>query len=222
MKRWLLVGLLGTVFVLTGSSFVYLMSGQHVATLSQEYSLVETRFGYASEHDSTVGIIVYGGGKVDSLSYAYLSQLEANVFLVHFPFQLAVFGINKGNQVMADYPKITQWIVVGHSLGGSMGYLYLNQSIKPVAGIVYMASYPTGESTIPARAIFGTADGLIESSLYNNLFLPEEFILLEGANHAQFGEYGFQAGDRVAGISASAQRAFVIQTITAFIESLQA
>lgn len=221
MKRWLLVGVLGVGIALTIASFAYLMSGQYTADVSQEYSLIETSFGYAKESDSSIGIIVYGGGKVDPLSYAYLSELDANVFLVRFPFQLAVFGINKGNQVMEEYPDITQWIVVGHSLGGSMGYLYLNNAIVPVAGIVYLASYPTGESTIPTRALFGTVDGLIDASEYEALFSPEEFVLIDGANHAQFGEYGMQAGDQPARISAVAQRMAVIQTITSFIESLQ-
>lgn len=221
MKRFVLVGVLGVVITLTIASVVYLLSGQYSADVSQEVSLIETSFGYAKESDSSIGIIVYGGGKVDPLSYSYLSELDANVFLIRFPFQLAVFGINKGNQVMEEYPDITQWIVVGHSLGGSMGYLYLNNAIVPVAGIIYLAAYPTGESTIPSRAIFGTADGLIDAAQYKALFSLEEFVLLDGANHAQFGEYGIQAGDQPAGISAEEQRMKVIEIITLFIESLQ-
>jgi hypothetical protein len=220
MKR-VLLGVVALLLVLSAGAFGYLLGGQYEADWSQEYSLTQTSFGHAKETESKVGVIVYGGGKVDSLSYAYLTKLDANVFLVDFPFQLAVFGINKGNEVMRAYPTITQWIVVGHSLGGSMGYVYLNQAIKPVAGIVYLASYPTGPSTIPTLALFGSADGLIDASEHQALFLPREFVVLEGANHAQFGEYGPQAGDQVAQLSASAQRAQVLASITEFIESLQ-
>jgi hypothetical protein len=220
MKRALLV-VVALLLALSAGALGYLISGQYEAIWSTDYALIETSFGHAKETESKVGIIVYGGGKVDSLSYAYLTELDANVFLVDFPFQLAVFGINKGNQVMQAYPAITQWIVVGHSLGGSMGYVYLNQAIQPVAGIVYLASYPTGPSTIPTLALFGSADGLIDASEHQGLFLTREFVVFEGANHAQFGEYGDQAGDQAARMSGSTQRAQVLASITQFIESLQ-
>jgi dienelactone hydrolase len=220
MKR-VLLGVVVLMIALSASAFGYLLSGQYDAMWSMEYELVDTSFGYVSDKGSSVGVIVYGGGKVDSRSYAYLTQLDANVFLVDFPFRLAVFDINKGNEVMQAHPHIKQWIVVGHSLGGSMGYLYANQALQPVAGIVYLAAYPTGPNTMPTLALFGTADGLIQASDHEALFSPLEFVLIEGANHAQFGEYGHQSGDQAAQLSGAAQRAIVIAHITAFIESLQ-
>jgi dienelactone hydrolase len=221
MKRKIVLGTLGLFSLLLLASFGYLLTGQYEAVLSQDYQLTETSFGYAKVHDSNVGVIVYGGGKVDPRSYAYLTQLEANVFLVEFPFNLAVFDIVKGNRVMAEYPTITQWIVVGHSLGGSMGYLFADQADVPVAGVVYLAAYPTGESNIPALALFGSKDGLIQAEEYQDRFKPSEFVLIEGANHAQFGEYGPQANDFDATIRADAQRTIVLERIARFIDSLQ-
>jgi hypothetical protein len=219
MKRYLLIGFLGTIGILMLAGYWYLSSDQYEAQWSQSYELVETDFGYAKETDSSVGVLVYGGGKVDSLSYAYLSELEANVFWLRFPFNLAVFGIQRGQQVIDQYPAIDTWIVVGHSLGGAMGSVFA-QNNPSIQGIVYLASYPVNSSDIPSLALFATLDGLLDYQEYLDRFLPEQVVLIEGGNHAGFGEYGDQAGDAAASISSLQQRQITINQIQQFIDSL--
>ena len=219
MKRYLLIGFLGTIGILMLAGYWYLSSDQYEAQWSQSYELVETDFGYAKETDSSVGVLVYGGGKVDSLSYAYLSELEANVFWLRFPFNLAVFGIQRGQQVIDQYPAIDTWIVVGHSLGGAMGSVFA-QNNPSIQGIVYLASYPVNSSDIPSLALFATLDGLLDYQEYLDRFLPEQVVLIEGGNHAGFAEYGDQAGDAAATISSLEQRQITINQIQQFIDSL--
>ena len=219
MKRYLLVGFLGTIGILMLAGYWYLSSDQYEAQWSQSYELVETDFGYAKETDSSIGVLVYGGGKVDPLSYAYLSELEANVFWLRFPFNLAVFGIQRGQQVIDQYPEIDTWIVVGHSLGGAMGSVFA-QNNPSIQGIVYLASYPINSSDIPSLALFATLDGLLDYQEYLDRFLPEQVVLIEGGNHAGFGEYGDQAGDAAATISSLEQRRITINQIQQFIDSL--
>jgi hypothetical protein len=209
--------LLGLFLVTAG--WFYLASDQYDAKWSTSYLVEETTFGYAKETDSTVGVIVYGGGKVDPLSYAYLTELDANVFFVRFPFNLAVFSINRGERVIQSYPDISTWVVVGHSLGGSMGYVF-SQNNDAVDGVVYLASYPTGATDRPSLAIFGTNDGLLQVDDYLDRFSPGEVVLLDGGNHAGFGEYGDQSGDLLATISSLEQREFVLDQIQMFLDSL--
>ena len=219
MKQKIRISVLLFVLVLIGAGWVYLVSDQYEAQWSRPYTVEETSFGYAALHDSSVGVIVYGGGKVDPLSYAYLTELDANVFLVRFPFHLAVFSINRGQRVIEAYPQISTWVVVGHSLGGSMGYVF-SQNNDAVDGVVYLASYPTGLTDRSSLAIFGTNDGLLQPDEYLDRFSPGDVILLEGGNHAGFGEYGDQSGDLPASISGSQQRRFVLDQIQMFLDSL--
>ena len=219
MKRFLLIGFLATISILLLGGYWYLSSDQYEAQWSQSYELVETNFGYAKETDSSIGVIVYGGGKVDPLSYAYLSELQANVFWLRFPFNLAVFGIQQGQQVIDQYSEIDTWIVVGHSLGGAMGSVFA-QNNPAIQGIVYLASYPINPSDQPSLALFATNDGLLDYQEYLDRFLPQQVVLIEGGNHAGFGEYGPQAGDLTATISSLEHRQITINQIQQFIDSL--
>jgi pimeloyl-ACP methyl ester carboxylesterase len=219
MKRYLLTSLLVAFIILLLGGYWYLSSDQYVAQWSQSYELVETDFGYAKETDSSIGVLVYGGGKVDPLSYAYLSQLEANVFWLRFPFNLAVFGIQRGQQVIDQYPEIETWIVVGHSLGGAMGSVF-SQNNPSIQGVVYLASYPVNPSDQPSLALFATLDGLLDYQDYLDRFLPGQVVLIEGGNHAGFGEYGSQAGDLEATMSPLQQRLITLDYVKQFIDSL--
>ena len=50
--------------------------------------------------------------------------------VVPMPFDLAVFGIKRADDVIAAYPDVHTWITSGHSLGGAMAAEYL-KSLLP-------------------------------------------------------------------------------------------
>ena len=52
--------------------------------------------------------------------------------------------------------------------------------------------------------------------------LPAEtaFVAVEGGNHAQFGWYGPQPGDRAATIGREAQQALVVEAIAALLDEV--
>jgi len=59
-------------------------------------------------------------------------------------------------------------------------------------------------------------------SLYTNKSkLPEttKFVLIQGANHSQFGYYGFQLGDNKADISREKQQQDILDNILSFIKN---
>ena len=140
------------------------------------------------------------------------------------PLDLAIFGVNKAADVMAAYPDIKHWIIGGHSLGGSMAAEYVKGHPSAVEGIAFMAAYPadsTNLSSLPIKVvtIHGSNDGLatndkIQNSL-KNLPADAQAVLIEGGNHAQYGNYGPQAGDGVATISRAEQQQ---QTVTASVK----
>ena len=173
------------------------------------------------------GLIFYPGGLVDPAAYAPLMKSLADqgimTVITPMPLDLAVFGVNKANDVIAAYPEIKRWIISGHSLGGSMAAEYVKGHPSAVEGIAFMASYPadsTNLSALPIKAvsIYGTQDGVarnVFNESLNRLPPGTSLTVIDGGNHAQFGNYGPQAGDGVATISREDQQQ---QAVAAVVE----
>jgi len=178
----------------------------------------------------TTGFIFYPGGLVDPRAYAPPARAIAakgyQVVIVPMPLNLAVFGSGKASDVIDTFPRVKQWVIGGHSLGGSMASQYANQNPDKVSGLVLWASYPAESNSLAgnnliASSIYGTRDGLVTQENIENsrALLPAktEFVAIEGGNHAQFGWYGPQGGDNPATISRPEQQN---QTISATVDLL--
>jgi pimeloyl-ACP methyl ester carboxylesterase len=179
----------------------------------------------------STGLIFYPGGRVDFRSYApALRQVAAagfEVVLVKVPLNLAVFNSGAAAAAADAHPQVQSWAVGGHSLGGAMAALYAHGNPEDVNGLVLWASYPAGSNdlsstNLPVASIYGSRDGVAAQDQVESAqaLLPAStrWTLIEGGNHAQFGDYGEQAGDGVALISASEQWQ---QTARATVELLQ-
>ena len=177
------------------------------------------------------GFIFYPGGKVDYRAYApLLHQIAAEgylIALVKMPLNLAVFGVEGAKDVIAAYPDIHNWVIGGHSLGGSMAASFAYSHPDLVKGLVLWASYPATNNNLADHklsvvSIFGSQDGLATSEKIDTSrkLLPPStrWIKIDGGNHGQFGDYGPQSGDKVAGIPASEQWR---QTIKASVDLLK-
>ena len=132
------------------------------------------------------------------------------------PLDLAILGINQSDAIMAAYPDISSWAVGGHSRGGVAAVQYAAKRAAAVDGLVLWAAYPPNsvnlsQSELAVVSILGTNDGLVSQQEIDDsrVQLPAStlFVFIEGGNHAQFGSYGPQKGDRPATISAADQRA---------------
>ena len=182
----------------------------------------------------TTGLIIYPGGRVDPRAYAPLAYaLAAQGFLVvivPMPLNLAVFGTNSAGSVIQSYPDIQQWVIGGHSLGGSMAALYADKHRDQIDGLVLSASYPASsnnlaDSNIKVASIYGTQDGLATKDKIDasRELLPADttWVPIEGGNHAQFGWYGDQSGDNPATINRQDQQAQLIQATLDLLQSVQ-
>lgn len=186
-------------------------------------------FSPIDQAEAQTGIIFYPGGKVAYESYAPLMRELAEegyaAFLVDVPFGLAVFDIKAAKDVMADHPEISKWYVAGHSLGGSMAAIYAAEAHEQLAGLILLASYSTAdlsETALNVLSIYGSEDAVLnsESVEKNRSLLPgnHKEIIIEGGNHAQFGNYGEQAGDGEATISANEQQHATVEAITNLLD----
>jgi hypothetical protein len=162
------------------------------------------------------GIILYQGAKVDISAYSVEAKVLADngytVFVPKMPFNMAFFGINRADKLIENNPGITSWYMAGHSLGGSMAAKYTSYNQEKVDGLILLASYSVDDLSDykgKVLSIIGTKDMGIDKEKLDetSINLPEdtEFYIIEGGNHSQFGDYGFQKGDNIADISLEKQ-----------------
>jgi surfactin synthase thioesterase subunit len=179
----------------------------------------------------TVAFVFYPGGGVDARAYAPPAQEIAKsgvlTILVPMPGKFALNGYDRVTDVMSDHPEIARWYLGGHSLGGVTATQYEGESPGNVAGLILWAAYGSVEYDMadlntPVAVIHGTKDGLatVQDVEAGKPYLPEstEYHRLEGANHAQFGYYGEQAGDGEATITKEEQQELVVELTLEAIE----
>jgi hypothetical protein len=165
------------------------------------------------------GFILYPGGHVDYRSYAPIAQKIAGrgylVAVVRMPLSLAVFGVDNADSVITAYPSKRYWVIGGHSLGGSMAASYAKEHPLKIQGLVFWASYPPSgddlsSTDLKGLSTYGSNDQVLDMENYHATLaqLPPGTILevIEGGNHAQFGNYGPQPGDGTATISSEEQQ----------------
>jgi pimeloyl-ACP methyl ester carboxylesterase len=142
------------------------------------------------------------------------------------PLNLAILNTGAANAVIDEYPYINTWILAGHSLGGASATIFAENNPTRVDAIALWDSYPANsadlsDNTIPVISIFGTTNDFPNTENFNDkkYLLPAStiFVGIEGANHAQFGDYGPQKGDVVASISLSEQHEEVAEIMLDFI-----
>lgn len=205
-----------------------LESDSHVAVNIGTY----IAFTPTRQSPSQLGFIFYPGGRVDARSYAApLRQIAAQgyfVALVPVRLNLAFFDVNAAAAVIADHPEIKHWVVGGHSLGGVAAALFAKNE-PTVNGVVFWASYPADDtlkdSDLSVLSIYGTMDMAgVEIFAEKDALMPEKtrYVIIEGGNHSQFGDYGLQPGDRQASISRADQQAQTVAAVVEFLRSLEA
>ena len=92
------------------------------------------------------GVILYPGAYCDIRGYApILAEVAEAGYLaigVKMPFNFSIFGPDKADDVIAAYPDIERWIIVGHSMGGAMAGRYAFHNEDKLAGVIFYDSYP--------------------------------------------------------------------------------
>lgn len=176
--------------------------------------------------DAQAGFIFYPGGKVEAKAYLPLLQRfsEGGVFCVlcEMPLNLAVLDINAADRVIKQFPAIESWYIGGHSLGGSMAAQYASGHPAEIRGIILLGAYSpakvSGET--PALLVYGSLDSVMNRDRYTEAlsFLPDHTeVVIEGGNHAGFGDYGAQAGDGQATITPDEQQLQTADVVLSFI-----
>lgn len=227
LKKTLL--LLGVLVLLLGGGFGIYVSDVYPAdetamALAADADQVRQEgnlFILEPEGEAVTGLVFYPGGKVAAEAYLPLMDRLRDqgvlCVLVKMPFHLAVFGKNRAEQAFAAFPDIQDWYLGGHSLGGAMASSYLSDHPESASGLVLLGAYVYGEvSPAQALTLYGSEDLVLDRSKVD---YTENVLVIDGGNHAGFGNYGPQKGDGEARISPEAQQAQTVSAILAFMDA---
>lgn len=168
-------------------------------------------------------LVFYPGAKVELSAYAPLMKRLAeegmDAFLVEMPYHMALFGKDKAADLMERYPY-KRWYIGGHSLGGAMAASFAAETPDGLSGVVLLAAYPTKSLDIAGLevlSLYGSEDGVLnmEKMKEGQQYLPKGAVTycIEGGNHAGFGSYGRQDGDKNAKISQEEQWEITVEQI---------
>lgn len=217
-RVWATVGLLGASAWIAGIGwlrpFVALepalgaLASDEAVTVSQsagEIVLAPTRAAASS------GVFFQPGARVDPRAYAALLRPLAQsghlVVIAKQPLGVGFLGVGAFDAARAAHPQVQSWVLGGHSLGGTVASGQADaadsDAVAPAVGLFLLASYPAsdiGESLSGAvLSVSGSVDGLATPAKIAAARpdLPDRtaYRVIEGAGHAQFGDYGPQPGD---------------------------
>ena len=239
MKKWprwkKVLGILFIVIiVLVIGSGLFIKSSLYPATAqAQRQSEVATKTKnyelYTNGRKNPTSIIFYPGAFVSSESYSpWASQVASsgiNVYILKVPLSLAVLKPNAAQEIIEQHPN-EKFILAGHSLGGVMASRFAKAHENEVAGVILLASYPDKKGSLeqadfPVLSITASNDGVLNWDRYeeSKTYLPKQtkYVEIKGGNHAGFGTYGDQKGDKDATISNAMQQTKISTYITEWV-----
>jgi hypothetical protein len=221
-----LITIITLVILLIGAFFVYVSDYYKADDVAIAVMQSEAASGFQDKliilSPTTPGdtaLIFYPGAKVEYL--AYLPILEKikqscgiTCILVKMPFNMAIFDANAAHKIIDQFPGIKNWYIGGHSMGGAMASDYASKHQDKVKGLILLGAYIYGNYPAEnALTIYGT----FNSSVAEKINYTENIVVIEGGNHAQFGNYGKQKGDPDATISSEEQQNTAVKAIQEFL-----
>ena len=228
-KKILLV--VATVLLLIGGFFIYYINDYYRAQQTALNIVDEMREEDGNlyfDGTTTTGFIIYPGGKVDERAYAALAkELHQNgdtVVIVEVLFHLSILDNNVAKSVIENNPQIENWYLIGHSLGGTSASIFASENPELISGIIFLGSYTYKDLrnySFACLIITGSNDKVLnhEKALAAEEWYPSntKWSVIEGGNHAYYGDYGNQAGDGVAAISPQQQQRETVDIILNWI-----
>lgn len=225
-KKWNRILLLLVLAVAVGSAGAFWLYTSDYRRLDPEFLwiLEESDVDYRENQihfqaDSQVGLIFYPGGRVEYSAYAplcqKLQQAGIQVFLVNMPFNMANFGFLKANNIMSDHPEVETWYVGGHSLGGVAANWYASGHSQEISGLILLGIYLSSDYDLEKTI---TINGSNDLRVGDSVTYSTNVHVIEGGNHAQFGNYGENEGDGQATISWEEQQDQAVALIVSFLD----
>ncbi len=226
LKRAIII-LATLIVILSTVSLIYLNTGHYkaqsraleVLNTAQNLTIEDNLYILTPNEQTNTAFIFYPGAKVQASAYLPLmqkitQQIGITTILVEMPFNISFFGINSATDIIKSMPEIKNFYIGGHSLGSASASIYASDNSDAVNGLVVMGGYVYGDYP-PEKSL--TIYGTFNSELEKFIDYTENIIIIEGGNHAQFGDYGEQKGDPKATITAMQQEDITVDAMQQFI-----
>ncbi len=179
----------------------------------------------------TTALVFVPGAKVDPRAYAPLLRPLAEagylVAVLKAPFGLALPGSDQAETVVGVHPEIRNWAIAGHSLGGVSAASFADDHPQ-IKGLGFWASYPAGKlerTDLKVTSISGELDGLTTpedvTDAKPDLPVDTQYVVVPGAVHSFFGDYGRQPGDGSTTADRAAGQAAITEATQALLASIQ-
>lgn len=215
-----LIILLGGAFLIYASDY-YRADDTAIAVMQSDSDLhiQDNLVVLSSPASSDTALIFYPGAKVEYLAYLPLLEkiresCDITCILVEMPFNMAIFDKNAADEIINQFPEIRNWYIGGHSMGGAMASDYASKHQEKVKGLILLGAYIYGDYPEEnALTVYGTFNTSVEEKIN----YTENIVVIEGGNHAQFGNYGKQKGDPDATISSEEQQNITVEAIEKFL-----
>lgn len=181
-------------------------------------------------------------------SLAGIADVGVPIVIPKVVGNLVAFDQDVALRLQDAVPGVTQWLIGGHSLGSAISAFSVHDHPDAYVGLLLLTGLPTEEKSLaewdgPVLCITGSRDGVLREGVSpeERLLLPPGvdldadnqgypadlsggytvYRVIEGANHAQFGSYGPQAGDQEATLSEEAQHQALVDAVLTFMEQNQ-
>lgn len=240
MKKWQkrVLWLIGVIAALILVALFYIKTITYTPTTaaieSAEKATVENGTLAFKGDQEKPALIFYQGALVENTSYSIWAKKVAeagfSVYLVKEPLNLAVLGQNKAETIIQSN-HLTSYVIGGHSLGGVMASRFAAEQMKDneLKGVFFLASYPDEKGSLKSfkgqvLSLTGSKDGVLNWDAYNKAkkYLPEQTMYHEisGGNHAGFGSYGEQKGDKSAQVNNDEQQEWIAYQLIEWLKTI--
>ena len=237
-------------------ALVFLSAGCSYKALEFEYEngiqvIEETKYILLSPQNENpeTCFLFYPGGLVQEDAYIDVFQDVAKnnyqVIILKATADLAILNTNRAQKVKEKFPEIKNWIIGGHSLGGTVAIKAILDKPDEYKGLILFASYNASGDDLSdwngaVMSISAENDSIATFGeiAESKELLPEAielnsiedfpniptlgkslFFQIEGGNHSQFGSYGFQKNDGIATISPEKQHQIMTDLISLFFKA---
>lgn len=229
--------LLGATLALAAIAALYLGNHYHadetaLAALDGNDAVAVSSSGGTLRFDGPgerTALLFMPGAKVEAKAYAPLmlaiAQGGVDCLVVSPPANIAFLGEGQMEDCLAAN-HYEHCILGGHSLWGVVASSYVSSHPDQADGLVLLASYApqSVDERIKVCSIYGSEDGVLDLGKAAG---PDSspkggaVLVLEGGNHADFGNYGPQKGDNPGTLGAQRQQAQTAQAILELAGSLE-
>ncbi len=231
-KRWFRWGRASFFIILYGALLTFALSVNKAEEEAIESVEVDYRSHGGTYHvevpEAMAHVVIYPGALVEPEAYLPLAEKIAdhgfNVHIPRMPFHFSILDANAAEKL--DLDDGLPVFIGGHSLGGVAASSHVEENPGKYSGLFLLASYPQRGVDLsgwdqPVLSLKASNDDIIDLIAYEETAeqLPDHTVFHEihGANHANFGSYGNQRHDGMAGISEETQQTITAEKIVAMM-----